>query len=296
MNSFPGSKPDLAAENPGFRSPAFQPLEQKNPTDAASVQAVPQAPSTGSVLLAGLPPSAALHAKWLQARRLRETPGAKVHAEGHGIGQPHADDLLYFGVAARTSSRQQSSGDDASRGAPGKGRAPSATRFLAGGFEVSQLPATHIAGRALALPALCEAHVASQGLHAMPDFLVKTMQSLVIDFARDLADRIEQRASAGKTLRASDYRRPIAETCEEFLRLMRPLYQKYVPSPRLFGDAREVLCGAQPLLLQVMGARARYSDEIVRVLTSTIYPLFPIILMSAMLTCGGVQRENEAIT
>lgn len=282
MNSFPGAPPKSVAETLRFDPPAVvprMPAEPTRPADGQTGLPVPPEPSTGSWVLAGLPSSAAMRTRWLQARKAREGSAANGHGESQGLRRHDVDDLLYFDGAARVSSRRQSSGNDASRDTNRGTGDPSAANFLQSRVEVSRSPATHMAGHALALPALCEAHAASRGMWSMPSFLRETMQSLVIDFTLDLADKIERRFRKGDAIGGYDAIQPVREACEEFLRLMRPLYQRYVPTLRLYDEASQVLCGAQPLLQEMMLERAA-DDEFSRIMRETICPLLPVIVMA----------------
>jgi len=151
-----------------------------------------------------------------------------------------------------------------------------------------------MAGHALALPALCEAHAAKHGMWSMPGFLRETMQSLVIDFTRDLADKIEHRVTQGAAMTGGDAMWPVRDACEEFLRLMRPLYQRYVPTVRLYDEACDVLCGAQAMLQKLMRERA-INDEFSRIMAATICPLFPVLVMACKPRDNpGVGSEAEA--
>ena len=282
MNSFPGAPPKSVAETLRFDPPAVvprMPAEPARPVDGQTGLPVPPEPSTGSWVLAGLPTSAAMRTRWLQARKAREGSAANGHGDAQGLRRHDVDDSLYFDGAGRVSSRRQSSGNDASRDTHRGSGDMSAANILQSKVEVSRRPASHMAGHALALPALCQARAASHGMWSMPGFLRETMQSLVIDFTQDLADKIEHRFWKGEGIGGDDAIQPVREACEEFLRLMRPLYQRYVPTLHLYDEACEVLCGAQPLLQKLLRERAG-DDEFSRIMTETICPLLPVIVMS----------------
>lgn len=282
-----GGPPKSGAAIYRFEAPAIPSPLRPGATEVGPERGTPAAPATsaGSLVLAGLAPSSALRAKWQVARKGRETAIAGGRsktgtAQSHGTQEPDADDWLNFGAPVRLSHRHSSSGNDASRQAAGKDLAPLPNGFLQSERDAGVSPSTHMAGRALAMPGLCDAHLAAHGMRSMPEFLREMMQSLVMDFMRDLADKVESRRTGEKKpLRGVDVIQPVRESCDEFLRLMRPLYHRYVPSPSLYDDARDVLCAAGPLLQQEMRQRGDSEGELARVMTTTVFPLMPVLLM-----------------
>ena len=249
---------------------------------------LPTLAETGSVVLAGLP----VHSqriRW-QPRKVRDnTVGGSLRDMRPGLqgagSEMQGDLATWFSARGQTSSQDDGSGRGGS-GTAGRLRSlyPQDLRLLAPQAELLA-PPTHMARHAVDLPAICSAHHGSHGASAMPAFLRETMESLVVDFVRDVADRLallEQRAASGIAVSSGEALLPVREACDELLRVMRPIYSRYVPAPQLFADARSVLCQAQARLLHEVEGRGAGNASLRRVMHESVYPLLPIILMGSM--------------
>lgn len=249
---------------------------------------LPTLAETGSVALKDLPPQV-IRYRW-QGRKLRDNTAAGALRDGrlalHGMGaEVHGDMSNWFSARGQTSSQQDSS-DNGGSDAAGQLRAFQARelRSLEAQAE-AVVPPTHMARHAADLPAICQTHCASHGRKAMPAFLRGTMESLVVDFVRDVADKLvhlEAQAASGVAVPPGDAILPVREACDELLRVMRPIYQRFVPLPQLFSDACTVLCQAQVRLLKEVEGRGEGDTRLRRVMHESVYPLLPIILMGSM--------------
>ncbi|MCZ2498198.1 hypothetical protein GN316_15640 [Xylophilus sp. Kf1] len=296
MTSIPGGLPENSAAIYRFKSPAVDLPPQPGAADAESGhdhgRAAPL-PTTelphGSPVLAGLPSSSALRATLLAGRKARESAALAVRGrpgrkETHSPDALHADDGASLPDLTRAAARQHSSDDQhGQRNSHWNPPAAPAGAFLRSATaDPSLSPPTHLASRALALPALCDAQWVTHGAQSMPGFLRETMQSLVLDLVRDLADKIERHAVRQNGLRTTDVAQPVREVCDEFLELMRPLYRRYVAAPSLYADACEVLCAVQPQLHLEMRQRGGAPRELARLMASTVYPLLPVLVMGCI--------------
>ena len=292
MSEFPARPPAGHLAPHRFDAPATPAQPSTAPAAGHATGAGQGAPATlaetGSVVLAGLPPHLP-RIRW-QPRRVRDnTVGGSqrdLRPALHGVGSDMQGDLsAWFGNQGQASSQEDGSGQGGS-GTAGRFRPFQSLDLRPLGPPSGRpVPPTHMGRHARDLPATCGAHHAAHGPAAMPAFLRATMESLVVDFVRDVADRLhhlEEHAADGSAVPAGNALWPVREACDELLRLMRPIYDRYLASPQLFADAREVLCQAQARLLQEVESRGAGNTGLRRLMHDSVYPLLPVILMGSM--------------
>lgn len=294
MSGLKGGLPEPGATIYRFHTPAIpsvrQPGEPARPEPGHGAAPVPSPSQHGSAVLAGLPALPAfvgVRAKGASPSRQKPTGGGAAAGAGHAhAADAHetrelGENWKFFHFSGRSASGQQSSGDDSAHSSAAKGGAMPSGSFLHGADRAAPLPPSRMAAHALVLPALCKAEMAARGPGAMRKFLSEIMHGLVVDFVKDIAARIKHRALMGGLGRSSDATLPIREATDEFLNLMRPLYRQYVDTPSLYGNARDVLCGAQALLqqeLQPWGGQGGLSRE----MKDSLCFLLPVVVMGCM--------------
>jgi hypothetical protein len=167
------------------------------------------------------------------------------------------------------------------------------TSFQVGEHHSRLQLATHMANSAADLPQRCTAHRLSHGSDAMPRFLRGAMVDLLPGFMRDLAERFDHLAASTSALHPADAIRPVAEVCQDFLNLLRPMYLDHVSfqGPYLVTDVQTVLCAAQTLLGDEMAKRGADNPGLARILRETVYPLWPILVMACLPRPSQESRE-----
>lgn len=155
------------------------------------------------------------------------------------------------------------------------------------GFEAARGSASagvsvHMALCAADLAERCAVHPQRSDRAVMLSFLQSAMRDLLPGFVRDLADRLEALAASETPLDSRGAIRPVREVCADFLDLVRPLYSTYTSGPYLLCDARDVLCAAQDLLNPELDRRRDADQRFLQVMTDTVRPLLPILVMSSM--------------
>jgi len=141
---------------------------------------------------------------------------------------------------------------------------------------------SHLIYRAADLQRNCEKHMLMYGRGAMLPYLRNKMVELLPHFVRDLGDRVSYLVDNALELNRIHLVKPIADACNQFLGVMRPLYSAYVDGPYLLADVRKTLCDAQALLFKEMNTRSDPRGKLKKMMVDTVQPLMAIIVLSVL--------------